>query len=89
MSEIEPIVDVVDVTVLGRYVLELHFADGDIRVIDLEPLLSGPMYDELIDDYELFTKVSVDAAAGTIHWPNGADVSPRRLYSDSKPKVPA
>lgn len=89
MSSIEPVVDVVDVTLLGRYVLELCFDDGAVRVIDLEPLLTGPMYQPLRDDYELFSQVKVDAEAGTIVWPNGADMSPRRLYADSKPKVPA
>lgn len=89
MSTIEPIIDVVDVTVLGRYVLELQFEDGSNRVIDLEPILEGPMYAALLADYDLFRQVRVDADAGTVVWPNGADISPRRLYAESKPKVPA
>lgn len=78
MRQFEPVIDVVDVVVLGRYVLELRFEDGAVRVIDLEPLLEGPMYRDLRDDYELVTRVSVDSDAGTITWPNGADISPRR-----------
>ncbi|HEX9888781.1 MAG TPA: DUF2442 domain-containing protein [Nitriliruptorales bacterium] len=89
MSEIAPIVDVVDVRLLGRYVVELQFEDGQGRVIDLEPYLSGPMYRPLREDYGLFCAVSVDPGAGTIVWPNGADISPRTLYAESKPKVPA
>lgn len=89
MSQIEPIIDVVDVTVLGRYVLGLRFEDGSDRVIDLEPILDGPMYEALLDDYELFRQVRVDEDSGTVVWPNGADISPRRLYAESKPKVPA
>lgn len=89
MSQIEPVIDVVDVTVLGRYVLCLRFEDGSDRVIDLEPILDGPMYESLLDDYELFRQVRVDEESGTVVWPNGADISPRRLYAESKPKVPA
>lgn len=89
MSQIEPVIDVVDVTVLGRYVLGLRFEDGSDRVIDLEPILEGPMYEALLDDYELFRQVQVDEDSGTVVWPNGADISPRRLYAESKPKVPA
>lgn len=89
MSQIEPVIDVVDVTVLGRYVLGLRFEDGSDRVIDLEPILDGPMYEALLDDYELFRQVRVDEDSGTVVCPNGADISPRRLYAESKPKVPA
>ena len=74
---------------LARYVVELTFADGDVRVIDLEPLLWGPMFEPLVSDYSLFRQVGVDPAAGTIVWPNGADISPRTLYAESKPAVPA
>ena len=89
MSEIPPVIDVVRVTLLGRYLVELEFENGDERVIDLEPYLRGPMYRELRDDYDLFCQVDVDPEAGTISWPNGADISPRTLYAESKPKVPA
>ena len=89
MSELAPLIDVTDVRVLARYVVELTFADGSERVIDLEPLLWGPMFEPLLADYELFRQVRVDHDAGTIVWPNGADVSPRTLFAESKPAIPA
>lgn len=89
MSELRPIVDVKSVRVLARYVVELTFADGAVRVLDLEPHLSGPIYDVIRADYDVFRQVAVDADAGTIAWPNGADISPRTLYTESKPVVPA
>lgn len=89
MNEILPVVDVVGVTLLGRYLVELEFEDGQVRVIDLEPYLEGPMFERLRDDYDLFCQVEVDPRAGTIVWPTGADISPRTLYAESKPKVPA
>jgi hypothetical protein len=83
------VTDVTGVRVLGRYVVELRFANGELKVIDLEPLLWGPMFEPLVGDYGLFRQVRVDPDAGTIVWPNGADLSPRTLYGESKPAVPA
>lgn len=88
-DEIPPVVDVVDVRLLGRYVIEVSFADGAVRIIDLESYLTGPMYEPLAEDYDLFCQLRVDSEAGTVVWPNGADISPRTLYAESKPKVPA
>ena len=88
MTELAPLIDVKDVRLLARYVVELTFADGSERVIDLEPLLWGPMFEPLLADYELFRQVTVDPDAGTIVWPNGADISPRTLFAESRPTVP-
>jgi hypothetical protein len=89
MSDLAPLIEITNVRVLSRYVVELRFANGDLRVIDLEPMLWGEMFEPLKADYELFKKVAADPQAGTIVWPNGADVSPRTLYAESKPTVPA
>jgi hypothetical protein len=80
---------VIDVRVLARYVVELTFEGEERRVIDLEPLLEGPAFDELKDDYERFRQIGVDEEIATIAWPNGADISPRTLYARSRPSVPA
>lgn len=64
---------------MSRYVVELTFEGGDVRVLDLEPLLGGPVFEPLTADYELFRQVRADPEAGTIVWPNGADTSPRRI----------
>jgi len=89
MSPMEPVVDVIEVAVLSRYVVQLVFEDGSVRVLDLEPLLIGPAFEGIRSDYELFKGVAVDSEAGTIVWPSGADLSPRTLYAESKPAVPA
>jgi len=85
----EPINPVTNVRVLGRYTLELRFKSGEARLIDVEPMLWGPAFADLLSDYELFKQVRVDLDSGTIVWPNGADLSPRTLYQESKPVVPA
>ena len=89
MSDLAPLIDVTHARVLARYVVELTFADGSERVIDLEPLLWGPMFEPLVADYELFRQLRVDPDAGTIVWPNGADISPRTLFAESRPTIPA
>ncbi len=89
MSDIAPLVRVTDVRVLARYIVELRFEDGALKVIDLEPHLWGEMFAPLTDDYEMFCQVAVDDRAGTIVWPGGADLSPRMLYADAKAVTPA
>lgn len=89
MSDLAPLIDATDVRILARYVVELTFADGSDRVIDLEPLLWGPMFEPLLSDYDLFREVTVDRDVGTIVWPNGADLSPRTLLAESRPTIPA
>lgn len=89
MSDLAPLVRVTDVQVLFRYVVELRFADGARKVIDLEPHLWGEMFEPLLDDYALFRRVAVDGRAGTIVWPNGADLSPRMLYEQAKVSAPS
>jgi hypothetical protein len=89
MTEFARIIDVVEARILARHIVQLAFEDGEHRVIDLEPFLVGPMFEPLGSDYSLFCKLRVDPEAGTIVWPNGADISPRTLYAESKRVVPA
>ncbi|MBS1838205.1 MAG: DUF2442 domain-containing protein [Actinobacteria bacterium] len=84
-----PLVDVIGVRVLARYVIELTFDDGSIRVIDLEDWLRGPAFAPVRDDYDVFRAVAVNTESGTVEFPNGADLSPTALYLESKPAVPA
>ena len=89
MSEIAPLIRVTGVRVLARYIVELTFEDGAVKVIDLEPYLWGEMFEPLTADYDLFRQGAVDERGGTICWPNGADLSPRRLYAEAKAVIPA
>lgn len=84
----KPIIDVTAVRVLARYIVELTFETGEVKVLDLEPLLDGPAFDPLVDDYDLFRQVRVDPEVGTVVWPNGADLSPGTLYERSRAAVP-
>lgn len=70
---------------LDGFVVRLSFTDGTQRDVDLEPFLHGPIFDPMQRDRNEFLKVSVDSRAGTIVWPNGADIDPDVLYLGLQP----
>jgi hypothetical protein len=70
---------VTSVEPLGDYRLRIDFSDGVTREVDLKGELSGPLFEPLRDQ-EQFRRVSVDAEAGTIVWPNGANLAPEVLH---------
>lgn len=80
--------EIVAVQVLRARSVELTFADGLVRVVDLTPFLWGPVFAEIAADDELFSQVSVDSDLGTIGWPNGADLDPDVLHGDYEPAEP-
>jgi hypothetical protein len=65
--------------------VELEFSDGTRRVIDLEPYLHGPIFQPARSDPQSFRSVTVDERAGTLVWPNGADICPDVLYHGRTP----
>ncbi len=71
---------VVAVTVIPPYTLEVVFADGTRRQVNVEPVLYGAMFQPLRDPVR-FAEVTVDSELGTVVWPNGADLSPEFLYA--------
>lgn len=70
---------------LDGFVVRLSFTDGTQREIDLEPFLYGPIFEPMRHDRDEFLKVLVDSRAGTIVWPNGADIDPDVLYLGLQP----
>ena len=66
--------------VVSPYKIELVFEDDTIRLINFEQVLKGSLYGALKDP-SLFAKVQLDAVAGTLVWPNGADFDPDTLYN--------
>ncbi len=70
------------VEVLPPYGLRLTFRDGSSGTVDGSSWLRGPddgVFAPLRDP-AFFAQVYVDHDAGTIAWPNGADVDPDTLY---------
>jgi hypothetical protein len=73
------------VVVLGDRRVRLGFTDGTTRDVDLDPLLWGPVFEQIREDDEVFASVRVDHELGTIVWPNGADIDPDVLHGDAPP----
>ncbi len=70
---------VIDAKYIGDYKLKIRFDNGEVKVVDLEPHLDGPIFEPLkkLDFFKLF-RVSKDI--DTVVWPNNADFSPDFLY---------
>lgn len=69
---------------VGSHHLILEFDTGEYRVVNVHPLLEGPVFEPLKDP-ALFRQVMVDPDARTVAWPNGADLDPDLLYARSIP----
>ena len=70
---------IVKAHVAGPHSLDLTFSDGTQKEVDLLPLLEGPVFQPLRDPV-FFARVLLDPVAGTVVWPNGADIAPETLY---------
>jgi len=44
------------VRVLSRYILELTFDTGEVKVLDVEPMLWGPVFRPVLAPDELYMK---------------------------------
>ncbi len=70
---------------LEKFQVLLEFSNGEQKVVDLEPLLRGPIFAPLRQNPNLFRSVRVDEELGTIVWENGADMDPDVLYGSHFP----
>ena len=68
---------------LDGYRLRLLFDNGEIRIVDLESSLSGPIFQPL-NDLNYFKRFTIPF--NTIQWENGADFAPEYLYEISVPE---
>ena len=68
----------------GEYRLFITFEDGDERLVDLKPHLSGEVFEPLKDE-AYFRRFRVNEDLDTVAWENGADFSPDFLYEIGQP----
>jgi hypothetical protein len=61
----------------GGYRIHLRFADGLAKTVDFGAWLLGPVFQPLRDE-AYFRQFFLEA--GTVSWPNGADIAPETLY---------
>ena len=67
-------------TPVGGFVLDVGFADGERRRVDLAGLVRFRPAFWSLRDPEMFNSVRVDPELQSIAWPNGVDVNPDVLY---------
>ena len=72
---------VVSIEQTGPYRLRLQFDDGAEGEIDVRSTTTFEGVFEPLNDPGFFSQVRVDEDAGTIVWPNGADLDPLVLHS--------
>lgn len=75
--------DITEVSVVRHGVLELTFADGLRREIDVLDRMRGPVF-EVARTPTGFERVDVDPESGTVVWPGGADLAPDTLYERAR-----
>jgi Protein of unknown function (DUF2442) len=70
------------VAVIARpdHTVRIVFADGEVRDVDITPLLDTPVFEPLRDP-ALFERVKVDEQTGTIVWPGDVDLDPDVIYA--------
>src|SRR5262245_8457161 len=61
----------------GGHRIRLSFSEGTVKIVDFRKWLRGPVFEPLKDP-SYFRRFFVEA--GTVVWPNGADIAPETLY---------
>ncbi len=69
---------------LDGYAVHVRFEDGTAADVDLSYLLEYGGVFERLRDAEFFRRLRPDAEAGTIVWPNDADIAPETLYTHAQ-----
>lgn len=68
----------------GGHMVHVSFEDGTRAEVDLSYLLEYGGVFEPLHDPEFFGKLRADSEAGTIVWPNDADIAPETLYAHAR-----
>jgi Protein of unknown function (DUF2442) len=73
----------VEATPTHGHTVHVGFEDGLSADVDLAYLLDYGGVFEPLRDLGYFRRLRADAAAGTIVWPNEADIAPETLYAQA------
>jgi hypothetical protein len=69
--------------------VRVRFEDGTAAEVDLSYLLDYGGVFEPLRDPEYFRLLRADRDAGTIVWPNDADIAPETLYAAAQKRATA
>lgn len=75
------LIDIVRVTPLANYELELLFEDGTNGIVNMAEIVEFTGVFAPLKNKTYFDQVRVNPDIGTICWPNKADMDPDVLYS--------
>ena len=67
----------IDVKPLDNYLLLVSFNNGEDKIFDVKPMISGSWFGELADK-NIFNTVKI--AGNTVEWIHGQDICPDDLY---------
>jgi hypothetical protein len=79
----------VDAKASDGYLVNVRFDDGLAAEVDLSYLLDYGGVFEPLRDPDFFRRLRADAEAGTIVWPNKADIAPETLYAHAQRRAAA
>jgi len=71
----------IEASPLDGYIVHVRFEDGTTGDVDLAYLREYGGVFEPLRDPAFFRQLRADAEAGTIVWPNEADIAPETLYA--------
>jgi hypothetical protein len=74
----------IEATARDGYVVSVRFEDGTAGDVDLSYLTEYGGVFAPLKDLEYFRRLRADEEAGTIVWPNDADVAPETLYAHAE-----
>ena len=74
------ILHILQAELAGPTSLALQFSDGCNATVDLRPLLSGAVFEPLLDP-AMVAQFALDPVCKTVCWPNGADLAPEAIRS--------
>jgi hypothetical protein len=72
--------EIVAVIARPEHTVRIVFADGEVRDVDVTPLLDTPAFSPLRNP-ALFEQVKIDEQTGTIVWPGDVDLDPDVIYA--------
>jgi len=75
---------IVNAACLKDYCVFLKFADGTQGVVDLSEIVGKGEIFMPLKEKDFFCKMKLNDQFGVIEWPNGADLSPQRLWETVK-----
>ena len=74
----------IDATPRDHYTVHVRFEDGTRADVDLSYLTAHGGVFAPLRDLAYFRQLRADREAGTIVWPNDADIAPETLYAHAQ-----